>query len=288
MTSPWDPNAQNPPGNSGPPAPPSGYGQGQPGYQQGQPGYGAAQPGQPGPGQPAYGQPGYGASSQPGYGQPGYGPAQPGYGQPAPGQPGYGQPGYGQPGYGQPGYGGGAPFGGPTPPKNRTPLIIGGAIGAVVVLVGGFFLVRGLLGDSTGENTADVDSPTQVRDVDLVPGNCLESLEYDDNFLLTQVPCADEHGAEVYAETNVSESDYPEFPGEGVFETESDEFCADEYGEVVRPVISSSDLLYTSLYPSQSTWDNGDRKFTCLIAAPEDGHLTGSVIAGDGRLNIEN
>ncbi len=305
MTSPWDPNAPIPPGTPGPASPQSGYGQGEPGYGQGQPGYGQGQPdyGQGGPGhgqpaQPGYGQgqPGYGAPQpgqpapgQPAYGQPGYGAAsQPGYG--AASQPGYGQPAYGpaQPGYGQPGYGpGGAPFGGPTPPKNRTPLIIGVAIGAVVVLVGGFFLVRGLLGGSTGENTADVDSPTQVRDIDLVPGNCLESLEYDADYLLTQVPCADEHGVEVYAETSVSESDHPEFPGEGVFDTESDEFCAGEYGEVVRPVIDSSDLLYTSLYPSQNTWDNGDRTFTCLIAAPEGGHLTGSVIAGDGRLTID-
>src|SRR5699024_254393 len=109
-----------------------------------------------------------------------------------------------------------------------------------------------------------------------------------DNFRLTQVPCADEHGAEVYAETNVADSDYPEHPDEGVFETEADEFCADEYGEVVRPVISYSDLLDTPLYPSQRPRDTGDRTGSCLIAAREDGHLTGSVIAGDGRLNIEN
>lgn len=286
MTSPWDPNAQHPPGSPGPDYPGPGQGQppGPPGYgPPAQPGYGQpAQPGYGQPAQPSYGQPAqpsYGASSQPGYGQPSHGASsQPGYGQPA--QPGYGP---GHPGYSP----GGAMFGGPTPPKNRAPLIVGIAVAAVVVLVGGFFLVRSLVGGGTGENTADVDAPTLIRDVDLVPGNCLESLDYDEELNLTQVPCADLHGAEVYAEMTVSDSDYPDFPGQDVFQSDSDQFCIDQYNDVVQPVIDSSDLLYTSLYPSENTWDNGDRKFTCLIAAPEDSHLTGSVIAGDGRLNIE-
>ncbi|WP_147918896.1 septum formation family protein [Ruania zhangjianzhongii] len=317
MSTPWDPHAQNPSGGPNPNTPSGGDGQNQPGY--GQPGYGQNPP-LPGQGQPGYGQnapgyeqgqPGYGQSapqqgfggaSQPGYGQqpaygqnaPGYGQGQPGYGQSAPqqgfggaSQPGYGQqPAYGQqPGYGQGGYGsGGDLFGGPTPPKNRTPLIIG-AIVAVVVLVGGFFAVRSVWGGSgTGENTADVDSPTQIRDIDLIPGNCLENLEYDDEGYLTQVPCADEHMVEVYAETEVSESDYPEFPGEDAFQTEADEFCADEYSSVVGPVLGGG-LQYTSLYPSQSTWDEGDRKYTCLVKADDGQSFTGSVIAGDGEHN---
>ena len=268
MSTPWDPHAQHPSGGQNPNDPSGGYGQGQPGYGQ--------QP-VPGQGQPGQGQPGYGQGApQQGFG----GASQPGYGQPAYGQPAYGQ----QPGYGQPGYGsGGDLFGGPTRPKNRTPLIIG-AIVAVVVLVGGFFAVRSVWGGgSTGENTADVDSPTQVRDTDLVPGNCLESLEYSAGSL-TQVPCADEHMLEVYAEMEISESDYPEFPGDDVFGDAADQFCADEYSSVVGPVLGGG-LRYTSLYPTQETWDAGDRKYTCLVKADDGRAFTGSVIAGDAEHN---
>ncbi len=130
----------------------TGFGQPQPA----QPNYG--QPGmqtgfgQPQPAQPNYGQPGMQTGfgqpqpAQPNYGQPGM---QTGFGQPQPAQPNYGQPGmqtgYGQsqPNYGQPGMYNQAP----RPPKPpRKPLsskakagIIGGAIGAVVLIV--FFAV---------------------------------------------------------------------------------------------------------------------------------------------------
>lgn len=118
-----------------------------------QPGMGQSQPqgmqtgfGQPQPAQPNYGQPGMQTGfgqPQPNYGQPGmqtgYGQPQPNYGQPGM-QTGYGQP---QPNYGQPGMYNQAP----RPPKPpRKPLsskakagIIGGAIGAVVLIV--FFAV---------------------------------------------------------------------------------------------------------------------------------------------------
>ncbi|HEX3731942.1 MAG TPA: hypothetical protein VHU91_03335 [Mycobacteriales bacterium] len=113
-------------GASGPPAPGSGA-PNQP------PGPYTPYPGQPDPNaQPGYGQQPYG---QQGYGQQGYGQQQP-YG-----QQGYGQQGYGQQPYGQQGYGG------YTPPKKKTGLIVGIAIGAVVLLlgigVGGFFLFSG-------------------------------------------------------------------------------------------------------------------------------------------------
>jgi len=88
-------------------------------------------PGQPGqPGRPAFGQP-----PPPGYGPPGPGP-HPAHGPGQPGQPGYGPP-PGPPGYGpypQPG------AHGPQPPgKKRTGLIVGLAVGAVVLVVGGVF-----------------------------------------------------------------------------------------------------------------------------------------------------
>ncbi len=98
------------------------------------------QPGQPGSGQtpqPGYGPP-QGNPGQQGYGQPGPGQAQPGYGAPGAGGPGAGQPGYGGPGAGGPGQGQPYPYQQP-PRKKRTGLIVGLAVGAVVLVVGGVF-----------------------------------------------------------------------------------------------------------------------------------------------------
>ena len=275
MSAPWDPHQQ--PGTPGPEQP--GYGQ-QPGQQpgygqqpgQGQPGYGQQQPGPPA-------QPGY---SQPGYGQPGYAP-QDGYGQ----QPGYGtpQPGYGGPGAGY-GAGGQAPFGAP-PSKNRAPLIIGIVVLIVVVAVGGYFALRLLGGGDeqpTAGQTADpLSQPEEVADLDLLPGHCLEVLEYiytDDN-LLPAVPCADPHALEVYAEKIRDDAEYPDFPGEDVFGDASDEFCFAELDSMLPTSFDTTNIGYHSLYPTQQTWDAGDRKFTCLISANDGYSLTGSFIAGE-------
>ena len=95
-------------------------------------------------GQPQYGQPQYGQPGQ--YGEPGqYG--QPQYGQPGQyGQPQYGQPQYGQPQYGQPGqtgqYGAFPPHGGEDGSK-RSMKVLGGVVGALLVVL---LLVIGVLG----------------------------------------------------------------------------------------------------------------------------------------------
>lgn len=132
-----------PPGN-GPPYP--GQGPGQPGpYGQPAPGGHGQQPHQPQqpPQQPAGHyppsgpRPGYGQPQGPGYGQQGYGQPQYGQGYGAP-QGGYGQP---QQGFGQPG-----PYDGP-PKKKKTGLVVGLAVGGVVLLgglvLGGYFLFSG-------------------------------------------------------------------------------------------------------------------------------------------------
>ncbi|UFU02697.1 septum formation family protein [Ruania suaedae] len=262
MSAPWDPNQQ--------PGPPPG-----PGAQQ-QPGHGA----QPGYGQPGHGHPGYGPQS--GYGQQPQQPA-PSYGQ----QPGY----YGQPaqaGYGPPGYG--APYGqqfGAPPPKNRAPLIVGIVVLVLVVAVGGFLALRLLTGEeeqpTAGQTAAPIDGPEEIEDLDLLPGHCLESLEYlypGDN-LLQALPCQDPHGLEVYAEELVEEADYPDFPGEDVFGTAADEFCLAGIDTALPAGLDTTNIGYHSLYPSQETWDAGDRKFTCLIVADDGYTFTGSVVAGD-------
>jgi hypothetical protein len=134
---------------------PGGYGQQPGGYGQ-QPGYGAPQPG-------------YGAPGAPGAPQQGYGAPQQGYGQPA--QPaGYGQQQYGG---GQPGFGA-AP---PPAPKSRTGCVVGGILGAVVLVVvliavfgvvlaskgGKAYTITNPLPASAGGLTK-VDNPGQVYD----------------------------------------------------------------------------------------------------------------------------
>ncbi|MFV0427601.1 MAG: septum formation family protein [Beutenbergiaceae bacterium] len=234
MTTPWDPNQQQP---------------------QQQP----SQFGQPQPGQPVPQQPGQ-------------------FGQPQPGQ-------FGQQMPGQPGMGG---YGGPPPRKSNAPVLIVGIVVAALVLVGGFFLIRGLLsgddssasGDSSG--SGDVDSPQDVRDIDLSVGNCLATLDYNERRTLDQVPCADPHTAEVIVELTMDDGD---FPGDDVVADEVDAFCSPAVEEALPADLDTSDLGLYTFFPVEATWEVGDRDITCLLIANNDAVMTGSITQQDFELS---
>lgn len=298
MSTPWNPSGQD---GQQPQQP--GYGQ-QPQQPQ-QPGYGQ-QPQQPGYGQPQQPQqPSFGQGSQPGLGQQ---PQQPGYGQPQ--QPSFGQssqPGYGQPqqaSFGaQPGYGGYGGPGAPKPKKSPLPIVIGVVVGLLVI--GGIvFAIRALTGggteDPTGTGTTDpvttqestdeqtdepTDEPTddpgdvtEVADTAVLPGDCLLSLSYyEDNGVFQQVDCSTAHEIEIVAETTV---DSDTFPGEETVQTESGDFCTAEV-EQYFDMIDSTNVTYYNMYPTQSTWDAGDRKYNCMMVAQDGAQFTGSFLDGD-------
>lgn len=249
-------------------------------------------------GQPAdYGAPGaYGrqdAGHQGPYGeQGGYGPPGPysqpgGYGRQNPAQQPYGVDpqagGYGavnQPGqyYGAPG----PALPGQQPEKKSTGLVIALVLIALLV-IGGAIIGALLLGDDAdpeaGVNVNDVTEPTGIYDTDLGVGMCLESLDYNADQQLTVLPCSDPHTVEVIAETTLDDADYP---GDDAVEDEADSYCTSAAGDVVgdQP-IERAELRV--LYPTQSTWDAGDRLVSCLARAEPGVTFTGSIVAGDAE-----
>ena len=275
MSTPWNPSGQDPQNPQ------------QPGQPQ-QPGYGQQPPQQPQ-------QPSFGQGSQPGYGQP----QQPAYGQPAqPGQPGQ-APGFGQssqPGYGQQFGGGYGGPGAPKPKKSAVPIVIGVIVG-VLVIVGIFFAIRALTSGGGEDPTADpttVDTPTdeptdeptddtgdepvEIADTEVVPGDCILSLSYyEENGVMQKVDCGTAHEVEIVAEDT---ADYDDFPGEDVLKDESSAFCSDAV-EQFFDMIDGTNVTYYNMWPTQNTWDFGDRKYTCLMVAIDGATFTGSFVEGD-------
>ncbi|GAB2611787.1 septum formation family protein [Pseudactinotalea suaedae] len=274
------------PGYGQPQQPTQQFGQPQPGQPQqpGQPPYGQQ------PGQPAFGQqpgqaPGFGAGSQPGYG---------GFGGPGgPGGPGGG-------------YGGAGGPGGQPPKKNSMPIIIGVIVG-IAVIVGIFFAIQALTGGGGDDPTADptttqeptdepttdeptddptteepTDEPTgdvvEIADTEVVPGDCILSIEYNANNMWEKVDCSTPHEFEVVAE---STSDAAEFPGEDVLTAESEAFCTDAVTPFFDMVADSESVNFNYMWPTDRTWEAGDRKYSCLMVAIDGAMFTGSFIDGD-------
>ncbi|MBS4752931.1 DUF2510 domain-containing protein [Nocardioides sp. zg-ZUI104] len=201
-------------------------------------GYAAAGAGASGQGTPQQpygtgGQSPYGApSGQQGYGAPagqqGYGaPAgQQGYGAPA-GQGGYGQPGYGQPG--QPGFGQGGYGAGPGGPggsgggKGKLIAIIGGGVGAVLLVVVLLFVLLKVLGGNGPESvTEDYLRAEFESDIETLCELSTKD-DLDEEFEERNVDSCGEYVDEI-------EDDYNEFLED--FEKEYDESEEDIRGDI--------------------------------------------------------
>ncbi|WP_394250294.1 hypothetical protein [Arthrobacter pityocampae] len=59
---------------------------------------------------------------------------------------------------------------------------------------------------------------------------------------------------------------------------EADEFCTAEFEDFVGLDYDESELLYTSLYPSNESWTwKNDREILCLITAADEAPTTGTL-----------
>lgn len=92
---------------------------------------------------------------------------------------------------------------------------------------------------------------------------------------LPQVDCAQEHDGEVYA---VSESRLDGFDEDALI-AEADELCYAEFEGYVGTPYGDSTLYYSIVYPTGSTWNQGDRMLACVLVA--ETRSTGSA-AGSG------
>jgi hypothetical protein len=159
-------------------------------------------------------------------------------------QPQYGQPPYGQPQYGQPGY--------PQQPpkKSKRGLIIALVIVGVLAVVGAAVLTVALL-------VAD----DRVVATDLAVGNCIADVPTSARVVsLPTVDCSEPHGGEVYAVLTMPDGDYP--GAETIDEWQSK--CPDALAEYSPAAMLDDAVGVYVLYPTQETWDTGDRAVTCI------------------------
>jgi hypothetical protein len=248
-------------------------------------------------GQPGAGGPG--GPNNPGGGPP---PPQPQWGQPPPsGQPPYGQPPYGQQPYGQPQPGPqhfGQPGWGPPPTGGgKGPLVAGLVVAALAIaaVVGGVIVLSGS-DDEDGEgeqtittlsgSTTTTAAPTDpqvtttlpaggdVTVFDLSEGDCWdEPAQTDVVSEASVVPCETPHDLEVYA---VYQVDFADFPGEDAMGDSVEGGCVERFAEFVGLDYPNSSLDVLSLFPTQESWDVGDREATCSIGDPA-AQTTGSL-----------
>jgi hypothetical protein len=111
-----------------------------------------------------------------------------------------------------------------------------------------------------------------VTATNVAVGDCLADIPDGSRVLTVKtVSCDEPHAGEVFAVLNMPDGD---FPGQAAVERFSDG-CGPALNTYAPAIVGDPSIGVYVLYPTQDTWDQGDRAVTCI--ATVDPPRTGSI-----------
>jgi hypothetical protein len=138
---------------------------------------------------------------------------------------------------------------------------------AAIALTGCSLITQALNGGESGVFTLKV-------------GDCLNDSDSAEGDVST-VPvtdCDKPHDSEIFAAVTMDEGDYP---GESETATIADEECFDEFEDFIGAPFDGVVYTYSTLYPTQGSWDVGDREILCSALQLDE---SGEVVQVEGSL----
>jgi len=146
----------------------------------------------------------------------------------------------------------------------------------LAAVVGALLLVT-LAGCTSGAPARDasgkVTAAASANSDSLRVGDCIASMSNlgTEVAKLPVLPCSEPHEAEIYAEKSLA--DAKAAPSED----DAKQFCVPEFETFIgRPYDAESTLQITYMYPSQASWEHGDRKIQCIVY-DKNGGITGTL-----------
>ena len=130
----------------------------------------------------------------------------------------------------------------------------------------------------TDNGTPDEGEQAEEKDnvFAVTKGDCLQLGDSVDGEVkdLEKRDCEEKHDAEVYAETEMTEST---FPGPEAASEQAQQFCAEQFEPFIGEKGNKSELKVHFLHPTQASWDQEeDRAIQCIVLDPQ-GDVTGSL-----------
>lgn len=148
---------------------------------------------------------------------------------------------------------------------------------AIVLALGAGLFLRGL-GDASRDDSGEIVGAGDLDVMDLQVGDCFNDPEEFEElvFEVAAVPCAEAHDNEVFAVVSVA-GVFSAFPGTPVLDEYSYDLCSgDLFDSYVGTTYLESELEVFSFTPTQESWDQGDREFTCILFRWDFAKLSGS------------
>ncbi|WP_062077369.1 septum formation family protein [Demequina globuliformis] len=118
---------------------------------------------------------------------------------------------------------------------------------------------------------------TDVSSFEMAVGECViaPSITSDTETEVGALPvvdCAEPHHGEVFYAEILNAPIYPQDTAETLQEA-----CLGAYADYVGVEYTDSRYRISLVYPSELTWDEGDRQSACLVTGEAEEELTGSV-----------
>lgn len=150
-------------------------------------------------------------------------------------------------------------------------------LASVLTLAGGVFV--GCSGDGPERDDAGtVVSEGEIHSFDLRVGDCFRDPGEGEVGPVFVVPCDQPHGFEVYYSFDLPDGSMPE--GRAM-EDAWVSGCLSEFEPFVGSPFDSSTLDISAIYPTEDTWEGGDREVLCSVTPYSGESMEGSA-AGTG------
>ena len=139
-------------------------------------------------------------------------------------------------------------------------------VGALLLTLSGCAVVSDALG------------PGETIVFELGAGDCLnDASESGDVSTVPVVDCDKPHDSEVYAVITMDSTDYP---GDDAVVAQANDNCRAEFESFIGVPAAHSRYMFNALYPTEDSWNGGDREILCRVALVTDGEIqkvTGSL-----------
>jgi len=171
------------------------------------------------------------------------------------------------------------------PPENRSQAQAGRILGIVetafillAIPAAIIALLAVVIADADRDDDGEITGSGTLSVFDLAIGDCGDWPDTEVYLSVTVHPCDIAHDFEVYALREFPDGPEAGYPGETAAEGWADQECLGAFeGYVGIAWEDSPDLTYTYLYPTEESWDEGDREILCALGHVDEGtQLVGS------------
>lgn len=135
--------------------------------------------------------------------------------------------------------------------------------------------------DSLGTDADGLaDVPISVFDLEV--GTCFDDPAFaaDEPGTIGEtvaVQCFEPHDAEVYAIVSYTSGPEADFPGEDIVQDRAEDECFDRFEDFVGIAYEDSRLDIATIWPTEDSWEQGDREATCVVFDVANQKLEGTM-----------